>query len=69
MSVFSRINGYNTTAIQLECASDTLKRRIIAAFYKQEFDTYDTTEWTNCTTGNEDMMIGMGCHMNSPKTR
>ena len=67
MSVFSRRNGYNTTAIQLECASDTLKRRIIAAFYKQEFDTYDTTEWTNYTTGIEDMMIEMGVPYEFPK--
>lgn len=67
MSVFSRRNGYNTTSIQLECASDTLKRRIIAAFYKQEFDTYDTMEWTNYTTGIEDMMIEMGVPYEFPK--
>lgn len=67
MAVFSRRNGYNTIAIQLECASDTLKRRIIASFYKQEFDTYDTTEWTNYTTGIEDMMIEMGVPYEFPK--
>lgn len=67
MAVFSRRNGYNTAAMQLECASDTLKRRIMAAFYKQEFDTYDTIEWTNYTTGIEDMMIEMGVPYEFPK--
>ena len=67
MAVFSRRNGYNTVAIQLECASDTLKRRIMAAFYAQEFDTYDTIEWTNYTTGIEDMMIEMGVPYEFPK--
>lgn len=67
MTVFSRRNGYNTVAIQLECASDTLKRRIMAAFYKQEFDTYDTIEWTNYATGIEDMMIEMGVPYEFPK--
>lgn len=60
MAVFSRRNGYNQKDIQLECASDTLKRRIYARFYKQEFDYYDTIEWANYTTGIEDMMIEMG---------
>ncbi len=60
MASFSRRNGYNIKDIQLECASGTLKRRIMAAFYKQEFDTYDTCEWTNYTTGIENMMIEMG---------
>jgi hypothetical protein len=67
MAVFSRRNGYNTVAIQLERASDTLKRRIMATFYKQEFDTYDTIEWTNYTTGIEDMMIEMGVPYEFPK--
>ena len=67
MAVFSRRNGYNTAAMQLECASDTLKRRIMATFYKQEFDTYDTIEWTNYTTGIEDMMIEMGVPYEFPK--
>ncbi len=41
MAVFSRRNGYNTVAIQLERASDTLKRRIMATFYKLEFEYHD----------------------------
>ena len=67
MATFSRRNGYNTKDIQLECASDTLKRRIMAAFYKQEFDTYDTCDWTNYTTGIEDMMIEMGVPYEFPQ--
>ena len=67
MAVFSRRNGYNQKDIQLECASDTLKRRVLARFYKQEFDCYDTSEWTNYTTGIEDMMIEMGVQYEFPK--
>ena len=67
MAVFSRRNGYNQKDIQLECASDTLKRRILARFYKQEFDCYDTIEWTNYTTGIEDMMIEMGVQYEFPR--
>lgn len=67
MSTFSRRYKYNVRDIQLECASNVLKRRIVAAFYKQEFDTYDTIDWTNYTTGIEDMMIQMGVPYEFPK--
>lgn len=67
MTVFSRRNGYNLDSIQFECASDTLKRRIMASFYKQEFDTYDVIDWTSYTTGIEDMMIEMGVPYEFPK--
>ena len=60
MATFSQRNGYNNKTIQLETVSDTLKRRIYAAFYKEEFDYYDTLTWENYTTGIEDMMIEMG---------
>lgn len=43
MSTFSQRYGYKSSVLQLETASDTLKRRILAAFYKQEFDSYDTS--------------------------
>ena len=69
MAVFSRRNGYNTKGIQLECASDVLKRRIMARFYKQEFDVYDTVEWTEYTTGIEDMMIEMGVPYEFPQNQ
>lgn len=67
MSTFSHRYGYKSTVLQLEAASDTLKRRILAAFYKQEFDSYDTIDWTNYTTGIEDMMIEMGVPYEFPK--
>ncbi len=67
MAVFSRRNGYNTDKIQFECVSEVLKRRILAAFYKEEFDTYDVLDWTNYTTGIEDMMIEMGVPYTFPK--
>lgn len=60
MEVFSRRNGFYTKNIQLQYASDTLKRRIFATFYKQEFNLYDTLEWSKYTTGIENMMIEMG---------
>lgn len=69
MATFSHRNGYNIKGIQLECASDTLKRRIMAAFYKQEFNLYDTMDWSNYTTGIEDMMIEMGVSYEFPENR
>ena len=60
MSTFSNRYGYSHNQIQFEMASDSLKKRIFASFYKQEFDYYDTLEWENYTTGIEDMMIEMG---------
>lgn len=67
MTTFSRRNGYNIQDIQLECASDTLKRRIMAAFCKQEFGTYDICYWLNYATGIEDLMIEMGAPYEFPK--
>lgn len=58
--VFSARYGYKESEFQIETSSDTLKRRIIAAFYKEEFDPYDTLDWSGYTTGIEDMMIEMG---------
>lgn len=53
--------------IQLECASEVLKNRIFAAFYKQEFDIYDSLDKKNYTTGIEDMMIQMGITYDFPQ--
>lgn len=64
---FSTRYGYRDSTVQYECASDTLKRRVMAAFYKQEFDSYDTMDWTNYTTRIEDMMIEMGVPYEFPK--
>ncbi len=67
MSTFSQRYGYKSSVLQLETASDTLKKRILAAFYKQEFDSYGTIDWTNYTTGIEDMMIEMGVPYEFPQ--
>jgi len=67
MTTFSRRNGYNQNDIQLECASSTLKQRIYARFYKQEYNRYDTTKYEHYTTGIEDMMIEMGITYEFPE--
>lgn len=64
---FSTRYGYKDSTVQYESVSDTLKRRIMAAFYKEEFDSYDTVDWTNYTTRIEDMMIEMGVSYEFPK--
>ena len=69
MAVFSRRNNYNNNDIQIECASDTLKRRIWSRFYKQEFNIYSTLEWSNYTTGIENMMIEMGVTYEFPENQ
>lgn len=67
MTTFSRRYKYNVKDIQLECASEVLKNRIFAAFYKQEFDIYDSIDKKNYTTGIEDMMIQMGITYDFPQ--
>ena len=67
MTTFSRRNGYNQKDIKLECASNTLKQRVYARFYKQEYDRYDTMEFENYTTGIEEMMIEMGMTYDFPE--
>lgn len=67
MPTFSRRNGYNTEYMQLECASDVLKQRIWARFYKEEFRLYDIYQWGNKTTGIEEMMIEMGVSYEFPE--
>jgi len=69
MAVFSQRNGFGSTSIQLETASQTMKNRIWAAFYKKEFDIYDTLEWDSYTTGIENMMIEMGVPYEFPENR
>lgn len=65
--VFSTRYGYKNVKPQIETASDTLKRRVFAAFYKQEFDSFDTMEWSGYTTGIEDMMVEMGVPYEFPR--
>lgn len=67
MTAFSRRNGYNQNDIELKCASNTLKQRIYARFYKQEFDRYDSLDLKHYTTGIEEMMIEMGLTYEFPE--
>ena len=67
--IFSTRYGYKDTKPQIETASDSLKVRIVAAFYKEEFDIYDTMDWSGYTTGIEDMMIDMGVPYEFPQNR
>ncbi len=69
MAVFSQRNGYGFANIQIEAASQTMKSRIWAAFYKKEFNIYDTLEWDSYTTGIENMMIEMGVPYEFPENR
>jgi hypothetical protein len=69
MGSFSQRYGYEKCEIQLECATETLKNRIWGAFYKKEYDFYDTIEWKNYTTGIESMMIEMGISYHFPGNR
>jgi len=67
MATFSQRNGYNTQTMRLEDVSDTLKRRIFARFYKEEYSVYMPFEMSNYTTGIEDMMIEMGVSYEYPE--
>lgn len=69
MAVFSRRNGYNQEAMQLECASDTLKQRIMGTFLRKEYVVDDAfgLKLTYRTTGVEDMMIEMGVSYKPPQ--
>lgn len=67
MAVFSQRNGYNNKGIELETVSEILKRKIYAAFYKEEYYIYDLMD--QATTGIEDMMIEMGITYRYPENR
>ena len=66
MEIFSQRNGYKNTIMELENVSDTLKRKIYASFYKEEYYIYDFMDQT--TTGIEDM-IEMGITYIYPENR
>ena len=66
MQFFSIRNGYLNSHNGLRETSLTLRDRIWASFYKKEYDYYDTMEYTNYTTGIEDMMIEMGVQYEFP---
>lgn len=67
MLSFSKRNGYASTKILYKRVTETLINRIYLAFYKQEFDFYDTVNYKNYTTKIEDMMIEMGIPYEFPK--
>lgn len=67
MEIFSQRNGYSTNNMQLESASDSLKRKIFATFYKEEYDINDL--FYQNTTGIEDMMIEMGITYTYPDNK
>lgn len=68
MTEFSRRNGYNQSDIQLECASDTLKQRILSRFFKEEYEYDCPALWDKYTTGIEEMMIEVGIKYDFPNT-
>jgi hypothetical protein len=55
-------NGLRSTSIQL-------RERIWNVFYKEEYDYYDTLEYTSYTTGIEDMMLEMGIKYEFPANK
>ena len=55
-------NGLRSTSIQL-------RERIWNVFYKEEYDYYDTLEYTSYTTGIEDMMLEMGIKYEFPEKK
>lgn len=65
--VFSTRYGYKDAKPQIETASDTLKRRIFAAFYKQEFSPCIPLNTLQYITAIEDMMIEMGITYEYPE--
>ena len=67
MVSFSGRNGLVPDGMELEQTSQTLRKRIFARFYKQEYSYYNVSDFSNYTTGIEDMMIEMGVQYEFPK--
>ena len=67
MEVFSKRNGYVSNNIQLESASEILKKRIYTSFFRAEYSRYDLFD--EDTTGIEDMMIELGITYKIPDNR
>jgi hypothetical protein len=63
---FSQRNGYEKE-IELETATNNLKNKIYSVFYKNEYDLYDTLEYSHYTTGIEELMIAMGITYEFPE--
>ena len=70
MEYFSvRNKCVNINHNQLNETSVTLRERIWTTFYKEEYDVYDTIDYSRYTTGIEDMMIEMGVPYEFPQTK
>lgn len=70
MKFFSIRNGYvGINFNKLHETSITLRERIWAVFYKEEYDYYEPGEYTGYTTGIEEMMIEMGIKYEFPDTK
>ena len=67
MEVFSKRNGYVSNNIQLESASEILKKRIYTSFFRAEYSRYDLFD--EDTTGIEDMMVELGITYKIPDNR
>lgn len=67
MEVFSKRNGYVPNNIQLESASEILKKRIYTSFFRAEYSRYDLFD--EDTTGIEDMMVELGITYKIPDNR
>ncbi len=59
MISFSKRNGYNQDDIQYEYASDKLKQRILARFFKEEYVYENPPLLDHYSSGIENVMIEM----------
>lgn len=59
MDKFSTRNKYKTI-LNFEESSHSLTNKLYSYFYREEYDSYDTLNFSNYTTGIEDMMVEMG---------
>ena len=58
--VFSERNAYAEKTIQLETADRKLKQRIISAFLKCEFNSYESYDWSYYGDEIHDLIIRIG---------
>ena len=58
--VFSERNAYVEKTIQLETADRKLKQRIISAFLKNEFNSYESDDWMYYGDEIHDLLIKIG---------
>ena len=58
--VFSQRNAYVEKTIQLETVDRKLKQRIISAFLKHEFNSYESSDWSYYGDEIHDLIIKIG---------